>query len=136
VVERYPLSAWAPRALLLRGELEARQGTYQRDETLGGSLLTAAATYRRIVEQYPSSESAPIALNRLGRIYADAKRFESAAATFEKLAARDADGQYDAWFAAAEIYDKRLKDPTRAKAAYSRVPASSPHYAEALRRQR
>ena len=136
VAEKYPRSAWAPRALLLRGELEARQGTYQRDETLGGSLPTAAATYREIVERYPSSESAPVALDRLGRIYADEKRFAIAAATFEKLAARDAGGQYDAWFAAAEIYDRRLKDHARAKAAYSRVPASSPHYSEALKRQR
>ena len=136
VVEKYPQSAWAPRALLLRGELEARQKTYQRDETLGGSLPTAAATYRQIIEQYPSSDSAPVALDHLARLYADAKRFASAAETFEKLAAHDADGRYDAWFAAAEIYDRRLKDYARAKAAYSRVPASSPHHAEAIRRQR
>ncbi len=135
LVEKYPQSLWAPRALLLRGEVEARQGTHQRDDRLGGSVPTAAVTYRRIAERYPSSESAPEALQRLARIYADAKRFALAATILEQLASRDLDNRYDAWFAAAEIYDKRLKDVTRARSAYSRVPPSSPHYADARQRQ-
>ena len=43
LVQKYPESAWAPRALVMRGDLEARQGAYQRDEILGGSVPTAAA---------------------------------------------------------------------------------------------
>ena len=119
----------------MRGEVEARQGTYQRDDRLSASVPTAAATYRQIVERYPSSESAPEALQRLARIYADTKRFALAAAALEQLAGRDLDNRYDAWFAAAEIYDKRLKDVPRARSAYSRVPPSSPHYADARKRQ-
>ena len=135
LVEKYPQSLWAPRALLLRGEVEARQGTYQRDDMLGGSVPTAAVTYRRIAERYPSSESAPEALQRLARIYADTKRFALAATILEQLARRDLDNRYDAWFAAAEIYDKRLKDATRARSAYPRVPPSSPRYADAQQRR-
>ena len=134
LVQKYPGSPWAPRALLMRGDIEARQGAYQRDEILGGSVPTAAVTYREVVERYASSDAAAAALNKLARIYADTKRFEIAAATFQELAMRDADDRYDAWFAAGEIYEKRLKDNARARAAYSRVPPSSPHYAEARKR--
>jgi TolA-binding protein/predicted Ser/Thr protein kinase len=134
VVEKYPRSPWAPRALVMRGDLEARQGTYQRDEVFGGSVPTAALTYRAVVERYASSEAAATSLNKLARIYADSKRFDVAAATFQELGARDAEDRFDAWFAAGEIYEKRLKDSARARTAYGRVLPSSPHYAEARKR--
>jgi len=134
VVEKYPGSPWAPRALVMRGDLEARQGTYQRDEVFGGSVQTAAITYRAVVERYASSDAAAAALNKLARIYADAKRFDVAAATFQELGTRDADDRFDAWFSAGEIYEKRLKDSARARTAYARVLPSSPHYAEARKR--
>jgi tetratricopeptide (TPR) repeat protein len=134
LVQKYPESPWAPRALLMRGDLEARQGAYQRDEVLGGSVLTAAVTYREVAERYESSEAAATAMNKLARIYTDTKRFEIAAATFQRLAVRDANDHFDAWFAAGEIYEKRLKDTVRARAAYSRVLPSSSHYAEARKR--
>jgi len=134
IVESYPASPWAPRALVLRGDIEARQGAYQRDDALGGSVPTAAVTYREVVERYGSSDAVPAALKNLARIYAETKRFDLAAAALEAMAARDASDRDDAWFAAAEIYEKRLKDPSRARAAYSRVMESSPHYAEARKR--
>jgi TolA-binding protein/predicted Ser/Thr protein kinase len=134
LVQKYPASPWAPRALLMRGDLEARQGTYQRDELLGGSLPTAAVTYREVVTRYGSSDAASAALNKLARIYTDTKRFEIAATTFQELAARDADDRFDAWFAAAEIYEKRLKNSARARTAYLHVLPSSPHYGEARKR--
>jgi tetratricopeptide (TPR) repeat protein len=101
---------------------------------VGGAVPTAAVTYREIVKRYASSDAAAAALNNLARIYTDAKQFGIAAATFQELATRDADDRYDAWFAAGEIYEKRLKDKARARAAYSRVRPSSPHYAEARKR--
>ena len=134
LVGKYPASRWAPRALLMRGGIEARQGLHQRDGIGGGSMPTEAATYREIVERYASSDEATTALSKLARIYADTRRFENAAATLQELATRDAADRYDAWFAAGEIYEKRLKDNTRARTAYSRVRPSSPHYAEARKR--
>ncbi len=134
LVGKYPASPWAPRALLMRGDIEARQGMHQRDDIGGGSMPTSAATYREIVERYTSSDEAATALSKLARIYADTRRFENAAATLQELATRDAADRYDAWFAAGEIYEKRLKDNTRARTAYSRVRPSSPHYAEARKR--
>jgi serine/threonine protein kinase/TolA-binding protein len=135
LVDKYPDSVWAPRALLMRAEIETREGGFQRDEAFGGSVPVAAVTYRWICERYAESDSAPTALQRLAAIYVDARRYDSAAALLERLAARDDDGRFDAWFAVAEIYDKRLKDRQRARAAYARVPPSSPHYAEAQKKK-
>jgi len=131
---KYPRSVWAPRALLMRGDIEARQGVHQRDPLLGGSVPVAAITYRELADRYPSTDSATDALAKLARIYAETGRFVVAAATFERLAARDAGDRHGGWFAAAEIYDKRLKDRERARKAYSRVGPSSAHYAEAQER--
>ena len=134
VVERYPASSWAPRALLLRGDVEERLNLYERDATLETSVPTALITYREIARRYGSSGAAPAALQKLARIYADTKRYELAAATYEELARRDEDDKADAWFAAGELYEKRVKDPLRAKTAYGRVPVSSPHYGDAQKR--
>ena len=134
LVQKYPGSPWAPRALMMRGDIEARQGASERDEISGGDLPTAGVTYRTIADRYGSSDAAAAALNKLAHIYSDTKRFEFAAATFQRLAMRDADDRYDAWFGAGEIYEKRLKDSARARMAFSRVPASSPHFAEAQKR--
>ena len=131
--QKYPRSVWAPRALLMRGDLEARRNIRQRDSA-GTSVPAAAVTYRELADRYPSSDAGPQALNKLAQIYADTGQFAMAAATFERLAVRDAGDQHGAWFAAAEIYDKRLKDRVRARTAYSRVLPSSPRYAEAQER--
>ena len=134
LVEKYPRSTWAPQALLVRGDVETRQRVHQHDETLGGSVPAGAVTYREIVKRYPSSDAALPALNKLARFYADTERFEMAAAALETLAVRDGQNRYDGWFAAGEIYDKRLKDHARARAAYSRVRPSSPHFDDARKR--
>jgi TolA-binding protein/predicted Ser/Thr protein kinase len=136
LVYKYPTSAVAAQALLMRGDIEAVQGAYRRDDLLGGSIPTAAITYREIVDRYPSAPAAAAALAKLARLYAEAKRFGPAADTFEKLAERDATDPYDAWFQAANLRDKQLKDKVRARAAYSRVPPSSPHYTDAQKRLR
>jgi TolA-binding protein len=134
LVQKHPGSPWAPRALLMRGDLEARQGASVRDEISGGLVPTAGVTYQTIADRYESSDAAAAALNKLAHIYRDTKRFELAAATFQRLAMRDADDRHDAWFGAGEIYEKRLKDSARARKAFSRVPPSSPHFAEAQKR--
>jgi outer membrane protein assembly factor BamD (BamD/ComL family) len=136
LVHKYPATAIAAQALLMRGDIEMRQGAYQRDELLGGSIPTAAITYREIVDRYASTATAEAALAKLARLYVDVKRFDIAADTFETLAKRDATDRYDAWFQAATVIDKHLKDKIRARAAYARVARSSPNYMEAQRRSK
>jgi TolA-binding protein len=133
VVQRYQSSAWAPRALMARAELETRQNLYERDEVLGGSAPAALVTYRNVTQQYQSAPAAALATWRLAEAYVSLKRFDLAAATYEALA--DDDERRDqASFAAGELYEKRLKDPARAAMAYGRVRSTSSRYAEAQKR--
>jgi serine/threonine protein kinase/outer membrane protein assembly factor BamD (BamD/ComL family) len=132
----YPQSAWAPRALMMRGELEQRQQLYERDDVLATSVPSALITYRQVVAQYGTNSVAEAALWKLGQLYVGAKQYRLAAGAFADLAERYPATRFDAWFAAAELYDKRLNEAVSARAAYTRVPPSSPHFREAQKRLR
>jgi len=136
LVSNYPQSGWAPRALMSRAELEERERSYQRDDELATSVPSALVTYRQVVTDYVGVSEAETALWKLGRAYVDIKRYDRAAKTFADLAIRYPDTQFDAWFAAAELYDKRLNDETNARGAYARVPSSSPRFRDAQKRLR
>jgi serine/threonine protein kinase len=133
VVQRYQSSPWAPRALMARAELEARRDLYARDEVLGGSAPAALVTYREVTQQYHSAPAAALATWKLAEGYMSLKRFDLAASTYEALA-EDDERRDEASFAAAELYEKRLKDPARATSAYGRVRSTSSRYAEAQKR--
>jgi TolA-binding protein len=133
VADKYPATVWAARALGARGDVEDQQELYQRDEVLATSVPSALVTYRQVATGFGGRERED-ALWKLGRVYTRTKRYELAARTFTELAEGYPDSAYDAWFAAAEIYDKRLEDVERARAAYSRVPSSSPRFTDAQKR--
>jgi serine/threonine protein kinase/TolA-binding protein len=132
----YPQSSWAPRALMMRGEMEERQRLYQRDDVLATSVPSALITYRQVVTRYSTTPVGEIALWKLGQLYVGAKQYRLAAGAFSDLAERFPKTQFDAWYAAAEMYDKRLNDTVSARAAYTRVPPSSPHFRDAQKRLR
>ncbi len=134
VVATYPQSAWAARALLMRGDLEARQRLFQRDDVLETSVPTALITYRQLVGRYSGTTAAEAALWKLGAIYVEMKRYGLAAQAFSDLAAMYPATEHDAWFAAAELYEKRLNDDASAQAAYQRVPPSSPRFPDAQKK--
>ena len=136
VASDYRRTPWAPRALMMRAALEERQKSYQRDEELDASVPRALVTYRQVVTEYARTAEAEAAWWRLGQIYADTKRYDLAARAFVTLAVRFPETQFDAWFAAAELYERRLADNPRAKAAYGRVRASSPRFSDAQKRLR
>ena len=136
VVSNYPQSVWAPRALMKRAELEERERFFQRDAELATSVPSSLVTYRQVATQYAGAAVAESALWKLGQAYVDIKRYELAAKTFTDLAMRHPDTQYDAWFAAAELYEKRLNDEVNARGAYARVPSASPNFREAQKRLR
>jgi TolA-binding protein/tRNA A-37 threonylcarbamoyl transferase component Bud32 len=131
---KYPDSPWAVRALMAQGEIEERQKAYQRDDVLGTSVPSALVTYRNVATAYRTNAAREMALWKLGEIYQGIKRFDLAADAFTELAEGYPATQYDAWFAAAELADKRLKNPARARAGYARVPATSPHFQDARKR--
>jgi tetratricopeptide (TPR) repeat protein len=104
------------------------------DSELGLSVPSALITYRRIVTEYRASPVRETALRKLGEKYRDLRRYDLAAQTFTELAEAYPASADDAWFNAAEIYNKRLKDAANARAAYARVQSTSPHFKDAQKR--
>ena len=133
VPRTFPDSPWAPRALAQRALIETRERQKGGDSALG-SVPAAFLTNRTIVEKYPTSPEAEFAGWQVGSVYEDRKAWDRAASTYADLATRFPQTRYDAWWRAADIYDKRLKNEPAARAAYSKVPPSSPKYKDAQKR--
>ena len=134
LADRYRRSPWAPQSLADRAGIELRLKLREIDPLLATSVPSALVTLRRLADDYPSHPLAEQALWNLATLYEGINRQLQAAATLEKLATAFPATRYDAWFRAGEIYERRLKDKERARAAYGKVPPSSPKYAEARRK--
>ena len=133
---KYPDTSLAPRALIMRGELEEHDHLYQRDEVLATVVPAALVTYRQVVTRYGMTPVTESALWKLGQLYAGTKRYQLAADAFRNLAERYPETRFDAWFAAAEVYDKQLHDKANARTAYANVPPASPNFRAAQGRLR
>ncbi len=136
VASAFPASAEAPLALVRRAALEERVRTRVVDPVLGTSVPREFQSYRTVVEQYPSSAAAEVAHEKLAALYEDLKRYEQAARTWESLATHFPRSRRDGAWRAGELYREKLKDTERARAAYARVAAGSPRYADAQERLR
>jgi TolA-binding protein len=77
-----------------------------------------------------------LALYRLATGLADEDQWALAAAAWTDLGTRYPDNPHDAWWMLGELYERRLRDAARAKAAYAQVPASSKRYQDAQRKLR
>jgi len=131
IADHFGGHAFVPRALLARGEIEARRRNYKFDEALGKPVPAALVTYRTLADLGGGGREREHALWRLGQAYERVDRFDLAVEAYRDLGEGYASTHYDAWASAARIYDHRLKDPARARAAYLRVPASSPAFKDA-----
>jgi TolA-binding protein len=129
-----PKSPWAPKALMRKAALEERAKTRVVDPQLGTSVPTALVTQRLIVETYPDAEGADASFDRLARFYDDMKRYELEAQTLEAFAARFPANKVDAAWRAGDVYEKRLKQNDRARAAYATVPETSSRYRDAQKK--
>jgi hypothetical protein len=125
VTERFSDTAWAPRALAARALLETRERLKGADSSIG-TVPAAFLSYRQLTERYPTAPDAEIAVWQVGE----------AARAFVDLATHFPQTRYDAWWRAAELYDRRLKDRESARAAYARVPPSSRNYKDAQKKAR
>jgi hypothetical protein len=131
IADRFPGHGFVPRALLARGEIEARRKNYLFDTVLGKAVPASLVTYRELTEIPTRGREREHALWRLGQAYERVQRYDLAAQAYSDLGEDYAHTHYDAWASAARIYDARLKDPEQAKAAYQRVPPSSPAFKDA-----
>ena len=114
-----------------RGSDEA-EGAGRRAERRGAGLAPHAAQGR--AQTGGTAPVAEFALWRLGQEYRDRRLYDLAASTFADLGTRFPETRYDAWFSAAELFEKQLKDAARAREAYAKVPAASPRYEAAQKK--
>lgn len=136
IITAHPRTPQALSALQLKLKLEQGRGPRELDPVLGIEVPRALPTLRTLTEQFPNSPMAMIALNRLAELYADLGDFPRAAHAYRDLATRFPRNPNDAWFRAGEIYERRLKDPEKARDAFARVPEGTARYKDAQRRLR
>jgi hypothetical protein len=133
VPQKFGDTVWAPRALAAKALLETRERVKDTDPAFG-SVPAAFLTNRLLAERYASAPEAELAFWQVGDEFEGRKRYDLAAKAFADLGAHFPETRYDAWWRAAELYDKRLKDRPAAQAAYAKVPAASKNYKEAQKR--
>jgi TolA-binding protein len=134
VSERYGDSSWAAMALVERAAIEDRLKLRLVDQALATSVPASLVSLRRLVQQHPSHPLAEKAYWTLADGYEEIKRYQQAAEACESLAQAFPATKYDAWFRAGEIYERRLKDKDKARAAFAQVPESSPRFKDAQKR--
>ena len=131
IADRFSGHAFVPRALLARGEIESRRKNYKFDDVLGKPVPASLVTYRRLTGIRNGGREREHALWRLAQAYERVERFDLAAQAYRNLGEDYANTHYDAWASAARLYDRRLNDPVLARAAYQRVPSTSPAFKDA-----
>ena len=124
----------ALKALQSKFAIEDRRKIKERDPNLGKDLPASFATLRTLADQFQTSPHGMLALYRLGNGYADEDQYEMAARAWTDLATRYPENPHDAWYLLGELYERRLKDPAKAQAAYAQVPQSSRRYQDAQRK--
>lgn len=124
----------ALRALQLKIGLEDRRKLKERDPSTGREYPASALTLRQLADQFQSTPQGMLALFRLGTAYSDADLWSQAATAWTDLATRYPDNPHDAWWLLGELYERRLRDAERARAAYAQVPQSSKRYQDAQRK--
>jgi TolA-binding protein len=133
VAARHPRTQEAFAALRLKLTLEQGR-TRELDSVLGIDVPRALPTLRALTEQFPDSPLVMAEWSRLAAMYDDIDQHELAAVAYWNLATHFPSNPYDAWYRSAEIYERRLKNIDKARAAYANVPTTSPRYKDAQRK--
>jgi serine/threonine protein kinase/tetratricopeptide (TPR) repeat protein len=137
VARDHPATGHAQIALQQKLRLETSQkGLRTMDPVMKIQVPAVIPTLREIIAQFPESAPAMAARMRLATLLEDMDKHKEAAEVFEEIGARagGVNNPGDVFFRLGELYERRLKDPGRAKDAYAKVPQSSPRYNEAQRR--
>ncbi len=135
IARDHPRTAQASSALQRKLRIETeRRNLREKDPVLGKEVPAALVTLRTISEQFPDAPGTMIALNRLAVLYVDIDEHQRAASALTELATRFPNNPHDAWFRLGELYERELRDPERARAAYAQVPPTSARYRDAQRR--
>ena len=129
VVNDYPKSEWAPRALLARADVEDKMRERVMDNIVGTYVPVAFVTYRTVAERYPAySEDA---LWKMSETLEDLNRYPLQAQALTDLVTRFPETKHEAAWKLGEVREKRVKNKGGAVEAYAQVPASSSKYRDA-----
>jgi TolA-binding protein len=134
IARAHPSSPWAPRALARRAVIEERNKARVPDSALGTTVPASLSTHRNLVTDYPSASEAEASFDRLAEMYEDIRRYDLAAQALAELTRRFPNNNRDAAWRAGELFEKRVKDPQRARESYSLVPPRSSHYRDAQKK--
>ncbi len=131
----YPGTSNAQAALQMKFKLETeRKNIREIDPVLKVQVPAVMVTLRQIIDQFPESPQSMAARNRLAAMLEDMDRYKESVGVLEDLAVRAGDTGPDLWFRIGEMYDRRLRNPEKAREAYAKVPQASSRYTEAQRR--
>jgi outer membrane protein assembly factor BamD (BamD/ComL family) len=136
VFERFPKSARAPQALTRKAALEDKAKLRLVDAELQTSVPASLVTYRSLVRSYAANPVAEPAFDALSERYKDLRQFALAAESLEQLASHFPANRRDAAWRAGELFEDKVKDLARARAAYALVPSTSPRYRDAQKKLR
>ena len=135
VAKEYPGTPHAQMALNLKLRMETeRKNLRDIDPVHNVEVPAMMLTLREFIDQFPNTPQAMAYRNRLVAMLSDMDRHEEAARVLEDLAGRAGANAPELWFRLGDIYERRLKNPGKAREAYAKVPQSSPRYNEAQRR--
>jgi TolA-binding protein len=135
VARDYPRTPSAQYALQLKLKLETeRKNLREIDPVLKVQVPAVMVTLRQIIEQFPEAPQSMAARNRLALMLEDMDRYQESVAVLEDLALRAGETAPDLWFRIGEMYERRLRNPQKARDSYAKVPQASSRYAEAQRR--
>ncbi|MDP1568476.1 MAG: protein kinase [Vicinamibacterales bacterium] len=135
IIEHHPRTPEALEALQMRSRIEGeRRAPRVRDAELGVDVPPIVFTLRTQIAQFPGVPQTMLALNRLATIYVDLNQHAAAASTLETLVERFPANPHEAAFRLGELYERRLNDREKARAAYAKVAETSQRYGEAQRR--
>ena len=134
--ERFPKNPRAAVALSRKAILEDKAKVRQIDSELQTSVPASLVTYRSLVRSYPTNPVAEPAFETLSERYKDVRQFALAAESLEQLATNFPANRRDAAWRAGELYEDKVKDPAKARAAYALVPMTSPRYRDAQKKLR
>jgi TolA-binding protein len=135
IARNHPATAEAKRALQARRQVETERRQLRAvDPVLNAEVPALLVTLRTLADQFPSDPESMLALNQLAGAYADMDRFQAAADVWERLAAQFPGNPMEVWFRLGELYERRLRNPVKAREAYAKVPPESPRHREAQQR--
>jgi TolA-binding protein len=137
VAREFPGTPEARAALQARRQVETqRRQLRATDPVLNVEVPALLVTLRMIADQFPGEANTMVALNQLAAGYEDLDQYQAAADVWEHMAAQFPGNPMEVWFRLGELYERRLRNPEKAREAYGKVPAESPRYREAQQRLR